>query len=250
MDLSRRSRPPETAARTAKTDSHLDKRDKNGTQDSNGARGAARLRDVAVNGAALIGLFYAERNREYPLPAAAMTVGRAAENHLRIRDDRVADHHIRVRRKLDEHVLDVLSGDAATLLNGTELEPGAEKPLAQDDIITLGPLEFRYVRDRSLGVLARLWVVRGIHRGKVFRIAGPNVAIGRATDNDVQIPDHTVSRHHCRLCCQPDGWWIEDLESTNGTVLRATRLERPRRVHHGDEIAAGYSRFVFEDGER
>lgn len=228
----------------------MDKRNNHGAQVVKRARGAAGSTGVVVRGAALIGLFYAERNREYPLPAAVMTVGRAAENSLRIRDKRVADFHIRVRRKLEEHVLEVLTGEAVTLLNGTELERGAERSLEQDDIIRVGPLEFRYVRDRSVGVLGRLWVMRGPHRGKVFRMTGPTIAIGRATDNDVQIPDRSVSRYHCRLSRRDGGWWLEDLESTNGTLLRATQLRRPRRVHHGDEIEAGYSRFVFEDGER
>lgn len=228
----------------------MDRRNNHGAQVVRGARGAAESSGVVVRGAALIGLFYAERNREYPLPAAVMTVGRSAENSLRIRDNRVAAHHIRVRRRRENHVLEVLSGEAVTLLNGMELEPGAVRSLEQDDIIRVGPLEFRYVRDRSQGVLGRLWVVRGIHRGKAFRITGPSVAVGRATDNDVQVPDRSVSRYHCRLRRRDDGWWLEDLESTNGTILRAARLRKPQRVHNGDEIEAGYSRFVFEDGKR
>src|SRR5207249_8478269 len=47
-----------------------------------------------------------------------------------------------------------------------------------------------------------------------------------------------VSRRHCRLLHQPDGWYVEDLMSTNYTVLngKPLRAHTPTRVTHGDEI--------------
>ncbi|MGD2216540.1 MAG: FHA domain-containing protein [Gemmatimonadales bacterium] len=186
----------------------------------------------------------------YPLRAPVMSVGRANANTLRIRDSRVAAHHVRIERDNARYVLEVTAQDAPTTLNGSELQRGERRTLTDGDLIGLAGLVFRFTDDHGDGAIGRLWVVAGVHRGKVFRIDRPDVAIGRATDNDVQFPDRSVSRHHCRIHKNDEAWWIEDLESTNGTILHGSPLQAPVRLEHGDEIMTGFSRFVFQEGDR
>jgi pSer/pThr/pTyr-binding forkhead associated (FHA) protein len=186
----------------------------------------------------------------YPLRSSVMSVGRANANTLRIRDSRVAAHHVRIERDDTGFVLEVTADDAPTTLNGSELVPGDRRTLTDGDLIGLADLVFRFTDNHGDGVLGRLWVVAGVHRGKVFRIDSTDYAIGRATDNDVQFPDRSVSRHHCRIHKNDQAWWIEDLESTNGTILHGAPLQAPVRLEHGDEIVTGFSRFVFQEGDR
>ena len=56
-----------------------------------------------------------------------------------------------------------------------------------------------------------------------------------------------ISRRHCRLLHQPEGWYVEDLMSTNYTVLNGTPLRAhvPVRVIHGDELRLGKLRLRF-----
>ena len=56
-----------------------------------------------------------------------------------------------------------------------------------------------------------------------------------------------ISRRHCRLLHQPDGWYVEDLMSTNYTVLngKPLRAHVPLRVIHGDELRLGKLRLRF-----
>ncbi|UCC48017.1 MAG: FHA domain-containing protein [Gemmatimonadota bacterium] len=178
-----------------------------------------------------------------------MSVGRANANTLRIRDDRIAAHHVRIERENSRYVLEVTAVDARTTLNGAQLQMGERRPLNDGDMIGLADLEFRFINDRS-GVLSRLWVVAGVHRGKAFRIENAEVQIGRATDNDVQFPDRSVSRHHCRIRRRGEIWWIEDLGSTNGTIVHGTPLRTPQQLQHGDEVVAGFSKFLFQEGDR
>jgi pSer/pThr/pTyr-binding forkhead associated (FHA) protein len=179
-----------------------------------------------------------------------MTVGRAAANTLTIRDDRVADHHVRIERDGGRYVLEVLAENASTSLNGVGLRPGERRTLRDGDIIGLADLEFRFSADRGREVLGRLQVIAGVHNGKTFRIDRSEARIGRATDNDVQFPDRSVSRHHCRIRKSGDTWWIEDLGSTNGTLVRGAPVRSPRRLQHGDVVVAGFSRFVFQEADR
>jgi pSer/pThr/pTyr-binding forkhead associated (FHA) protein len=195
--------------------------------------------------AALIGQFYAERNREYPLQVACLSVGRAKENTLRIRDHRIAAYHIRIERAGSRHLMEVMAEDVPTTLNGTALRLGDRLLLSGDDVIGLSGLNFRFTDRKRDHVLSRLCVVAGVHAGKLFRITGPEARIGRSADSDIQFPDPSVSRSHCSIRKRDGTWWIEDLGSTNGTLLRGTFVCAPVRLKHGDEVVTGLSRFVF-----
>jgi transcriptional regulator with GAF, ATPase, and Fis domain len=56
------------------------------------------------------------------------------------------------------------------------------------------------------------------------RALGERLRIGKASDNDVVLPDDTVSRHHCELTRTNDGVHVRDLGSTNGTKVQGARI--------------------------
>lgn len=70
--------------------------------------------------------------------------------------------------------------------------------------------------------------------------------LGRGGDLPNPIRDLDVSRHHAKLSAQRDGWWLEDLNSANGTWLNGDILETPQRLRTGDEIKLGQTRVRFE----
>lgn len=50
------------------------------------------------------------------------------------------------------------------------------------------------------------------------------ITIGALNDNDVVLDDDTVSRHHCRIVQEDDGYVIVDLDSTNGTHINGVHI--------------------------
>ncbi|MBA2692173.1 MAG: DUF3662 domain-containing protein [Rubrobacter sp.] len=74
--------------------------------------------------------------------------------------------------------------------------------------------------------------------------AGP-WTVGRSQDNDIVISDPNVSRRHAKLIREENGFVIEDLGSTNGTLLGGAPIDR-ERIESGDELTFGQSaaRFV------
>jgi len=64
------------------------------------------------------------------------------------------------------------------------------------------------------------------------------ISIGRASDNDLRIPDQTVSAHHARIFTYLEASFIEDLGSTNGTYLNGKRVQK-HTLHPGDVIQVG-----------
>ncbi len=69
--------------------------------------------------------------------------------------------------------------------------------------------------------------------------------VGRSQENDVAINDPNVSRRHARLTRSDNGFIVEDLGSTNGTLLDGAPIDR-ERIESGDELTFGQSvaRFV------
>ena len=71
----------------------------------------------------------------------------------------------------------------------------------------------------------------------------PRTTIGRAGDNVIVVGDPVVSAHHAAIALRGDGWWVEDLGSTNGTFVNDRPLAGPAPVASGDEIQVGPARF-------
>lgn len=67
----------------------------------------------------------------------------------------------------------------------------------------------------------------------------PEITIGRDPNCEFPIQDETVSAHHARLRFHHNHWWLEDLNSTNGSFLNNERVEVPTIIMTGDEIQIG-----------
>ena len=64
--------------------------------------------------------------------------------------------------------------------------------------------------------------------------------IGRSQENDIVISDPNISRKHARLSRADNGYVVEDLGSTNGTLLDGAPIDR-ERIESGDELTFGQS---------
>lgn len=71
-------------------------------------------------------------------------------------------------------------------------------------------------------------------------------AIGRKSDNDLSIDDHTVSSRHAKIVRVQSVYFIEDLKSTNGTAVNGKPVERAQ-LHDADVITIGQHRLIFQD---
>ena len=82
------------------------------------------------------------------------------------------------------------------------------------------------------------------HRTYPLEGRGP-WSIGRSQECDIVVPDPNVSRRHARLLRADNGFVVEDLGSTNGTLLDGAPIDR-ERIESGDELTFGQStaRFV------
>lgn len=70
--------------------------------------------------------------------------------------------------------------------------------------------------------------------------------IGRDDGNDIVLNGDTyASRFHAWITYEQERFWIEDLGSTNGTLLNGARLKRRELLASGDKIKIGESEMTF-----
>lgn len=66
----------------------------------------------------------------------------------------------------------------------------------------------------------------------------PSMSVGRDQTCELILADPSVSRRHCRLSWSRGKFWVEDLESVNGTSINGKRV-RKAAIAAGDRVGAG-----------
>lgn len=89
----------------------------------------------------------------------------------------------------------------------------------------------------------QLVVHAGPLAGKGFPIRSKILTFGRDPDNDITLDDTEVSRHHARLVQRDDQIILEDLGSTNGTLVNGKRIVNQHILQPADIISIGSSVF-------
>ncbi|MCL5947414.1 MAG: FHA domain-containing protein [Chloroflexi bacterium] len=67
----------------------------------------------------------------------------------------------------------------------------------------------------------------------------PSTTIGRAPHNSIILNDSFVSASHAVVTLQDKRWWIEDIGSTNGTLVNRKEIREPTPVDFGDIVEIG-----------
>jgi DNA-binding NtrC family response regulator len=86
--------------------------------------------------------------------------------------------------------------------------------------------------------------LRGARKGASYELDKGRIRFGKADDNDVVIPDDTVSRHHFEIRRDIRGFLLRDLGSTNGTRLDGAVI-REAYLRPGAIVTAGQAKLRF-----
>jgi ABC-type multidrug transport system ATPase subunit len=88
---------------------------------------------------------------------------------------------------------------------------------------------------------------QGVGSGRPGEGPGGSIRIGRATDNDIVIPDVLASRHHATLFPTQGGAEIRDNRSINGTFVNGSRVDSAM-LREGDTVTIGNVDLVYAAG--
>ncbi|PYQ50880.1 MAG: hypothetical protein DMF59_09560 [Acidobacteria bacterium] len=83
-----------------------------------------------------------------------------------------------------------------------------------------------------------LAVINGPDAGSVYRIEKPRVTIGR-TGADLALSDSEVSRNHAAVEIRDMTYVVEDLKSTNGTLIEGEKISGQTEIQNHSEFTIG-----------
>lgn len=83
--------------------------------------------------------------------------------------------------------------------------------------------------------------------GKRFVLSSEAMSLGRGSDNTIQLDNDSVSRRHCRIEKRSAHYFVEDLQSTNGTYVN-DELVASYQLRRGDQVKVGDTIFKFLSG--
>ncbi|GAA2240727.1 FHA domain-containing protein [Kitasatospora cystarginea] len=176
-------------------------------------------------------------------PSREYHVGRDPAGEIVLDDPRVSWHHAVIHTDDGHWTLDDTDSTNGTFTDGRRVRH-----------LDVGPgttLRFGSPEDGPTAVLravpapavSGLSTITGSTRPPtvVRQLPVRIVRIGRESDNDLVVPDLSVSRHHAELHATPDGRYeIVDLDSHNGTYLNGMPVHRAE-VGSGDLIGIGHA---------
>ncbi len=81
-------------------------------------------------------------------------------------------------------------------------------------------------------------VESGFYQGLEWSLDRPSTVIGRGRNADLILSEATISRAHAMIGFKGDRLFVQDLDSTNGTLVNGAR-EHQTELHDGDEVRMG-----------
>jgi hypothetical protein len=134
------------------------------------------------------------------------------------------------------HSIQQISRPRVSIVPGSG-EPSPSTPLEQSNITAVSTLATADAKRRLILTLD----------GKIIReipITSRNISIGRKHDNDIQLNDLTLSGRHAQISSVPDYVFVEDLGSTNGTLVNGNHVKKVA-LEQGDVIQVGHHQLTF-----
>ena len=75
------------------------------------------------------------------------------------------------------------------------------------------------------------------------------IFLGRGNDNEIVIKDPYISKKHLKIIEDEGNYYLEDLNSANGTYINGDRIMDVVELANGDRIKIGQVEFLFVNRE-
>jgi ABC-type multidrug transport system ATPase subunit/pSer/pThr/pTyr-binding forkhead associated (FHA) protein len=180
--------------------------------------------------------------QEFPINKDKITLGRTTECDIVLDNKKVSRLHAVLTFENNAFFLTDVKSANGVLLNGKAIPPQQPVPLTEGQSFTIANFTFllagppqptQFSRPQAEGLSSRKPSYTLSYRLKEspwqeFPLIEQDTVIGRAPDCSLQLDLYQVSRHHARLSIKPDGIWLTDLGSSNGTQIGGNPLS-PRK---------------------
>ncbi len=93
--------------------------------------------------------------------------------------------------------------------------------------------------------MEKISIIEGKNKGEIFELIEVETFLGRESNNQIVIKDSSVSRRHCSIKNYDGQFFINDLQSLNGTFVN-DQAAKNHLLQDGDKIRVGDFVFLFE----
>ena len=101
------------------------------------------------------------------------------------------------------------------------------------------------ISEGAVSRAAAMVVIHGEELGRKYDLESDEMLIGRSSKADVQVDQDSVSRHHAKVRVDGTRITVEDMGSTNGTLVNDEHIEDTHRLRNGDLVKIGRTIFKF-----
>lgn len=168
-----------------------------------------------------------------------VTVGRAPQNDIVIDTPGVSGQHARLHVLPDGKIfVEDLQSTNGVFLNSPHNRI-SNAQISMDDLLYLGPISMPVRQLLATGSRAEP------SAGSTYVLANQALIVGRDPQADIPVDHPSVSWHHARVEKGPNGGFITDLGSRNGTYVAGQAVRGRVAVATGQDILIGGLRFRF-----
>lgn len=207
----------------------------------------------------LLILFDGFQNIEYAFkPGNTVKIGRAkGECDIVLNQQLISRQHLQVHFEKNGVLIKDLGSKNGTFLVDEILIPHHDYEIKKDTRIFLGPGKQFYVdiktpKDGDVTIFGEMLEkpskneltgqgVKALLKNKA------TVLVGRKENCDIILADQAVSRNHARFFIKNDRYYVEDLQSSNGTFLNGRRIHGEKEFKEKDTVFIGLHAFSLEE---
>lgn len=159
---------------------------------------------------------------------------------LRLHPSDLAETPVALTRRLEQVVEELAAG------HGWRLQGPAHVRVRVDATVPPGTVELRSSIIRGAPhPWGHLTELNGARR---LPLRYNRLLVGRADDCDARLSDPEVSRHHALVWREGDSAWVEDLASSNGTLVNGEPVRGVAAIQSGDVVGFGHATFAYRQG--
>jgi ABC-type multidrug transport system ATPase subunit/ABC-type multidrug transport system permease subunit len=178
----------------------------------------------------------------HPRDSRVIRIGRAPDSDIVLDYPMISWEHARIVERNGQYILEDLNSRNGTAINQIQNRITEAAILPEDDVY-LGSFKIpasRILRDRRAAV--------GEAAYHPVAFTQDSILIGRDPECEQPLDNPMISWHHVRLARTPEGIFVEDLGSLNGTFVDGIRISGRIRITPGQEVGLGSFRFQLLEG--
>ena len=169
-------------------------------------------------------------------PGQVIKIGRHSSNTIVINDPKVSLFHSVIKINGNQFYIYDLESSNGTFVNRKRV---TDAQIFANDIITVA------------GDIIVDWGHSIYHKKSESSFSSKTanksvITIGRKNDNDIIIPNIKVSKYQAKIIQENQEWFIEDLNSSNGTYINGKRISKCK-ISLSDEVTIGGAGFSFRE---